>query len=1231
MAKKYASSESFGVRSPAALTALDGWLATFPAGIRRKGREDYERGLVVAAWSEAEHYFEATVEGSTQVDDVTLFLTRGIWSSQCTCPAGTNCRHTVAAGLRWIASRGENFNEGDVGTLDESGALKKKPAAASSKPVRPTAKKVSFREEWEPIIAAKLGRPLTEPEGRRLGQLAAMFGEFFQNHRSLYADTMRRHGFGEFLAANMHLYMPLYQGWWDHDTAPADPWALWQYIAFDAERMGRAIPEVFLPMTDTSAVRALLDDRLLQEELSRWRQALAAPDPFSSQVRPSPVSDIGNLRGRINPEGQLQIEVRAAADKAWKAPRQSWFRSLASAFPADFEHLPPAEAALGVALAAESRTSYYNFSHKLPVPAESAGRILRSSAARAAIVLPGDRPFALAPAPLVREAIVSSKSANRLELRLVTPDGRDASSAKLLVGRPTPLYYFDGLVWPGPPPVPAVQLPTAALADERIIGPLREAGLRLPASVEVKIQRVALRPRLHCELYEPNSYDASHFHVRLTARAEDPPCEQAWSGHGGWHWTEHGAPPPRRPGDPLLEFDLSAAHAVSARFAEFRLTWDDWYGAWSRYVAKSFPDDFIAWHATLPAGLEVALSPNLASLLGAPLRAHIDFSTLPATGSGRDWFDLTIGLRVEDTTLKPDEIALLLKARGKWVRLPKRGWRRLELAETEPTKGDVADTLARLGLGAIDVLATGKAATHRLHLLQLAGEADAFESRDAKFAAALRERIAGLAVAPPPPLPAGLGATLRPYQVEGFHFLAHLAANGFGGVLADDMGLGKTVQALAWLLHLASSKPAQGNVDSPGNDSPLRVLVVCPKSVTHGWLTETARFAAPLAAVAFTPALVEAGSSAETKSGDATGPQLLVANYTQLRLNAAWFHERTWDVVVLDEGQFIKNPGSQVASVARALPARHRLVLTGTPIENRLTDLWSLFAFAQPGLLGTLTAFRRQYPDDDPAAQARLHRRVRHFLLRRTKAQAAPDLPPRTEDDLVVELEGDQRKLYDAELKRAQSQLLGIATDRALDAVRFNVLASLLRLRQICCHPALIDPAHRESPSAKLDALLERIEELHEEGHQVLVFSQFVQMLEIIRDKLVAVGIGHLMLTGATENRAELVAEFQRDRTKTVFLLSLKAAGFGLNLTAASYAILYDPWWNPAVEAQAIDRTHRIGQTRPVMAYRLLASGTVEEKIRALQKEKAALAAAVVQEESLAKVLDLESLRRILA
>ena len=437
------------------------------------------------------------------------------------------------------------------------------------------------------------------------------------------------------------------------------------------------------------------------------------------------------------------------------------------------------------------------------------------------------------------------------------------------------------------------------------------------------------------------------------------------------------------------------------------------------------------------------------------------------------------------------------------------------------------------------------------------------------------------------------------------------------------MGLGKTVQALAWMLQLSTEKSKKAAKPKTENE-PFRALVVCPKSVTHGWVTETARF---------TPDLTTTVFSAETGrlDTDRKHPDILVANYTQLRRHAERFRSVTWDVVVLDEGQFIKNPKSQVALAARALPARHRVVLTGTPIENRLTDLWSLFAFAQPGLLGDQVNFRRQYTDASHEGLQRLHRRVKHFLLRRTKAQAAPDLPKRSEDDVIIDLEGEQRELYDAELKRARAELLGVKTAKELGKVRFHVLASLLRLRQICCHPALIDPSHADIPSAKLDALLERVEELAEEGHQVLVFSQFVKMLNIIRDRLVEREIGHLILTGSTENRAELVDTFQKDPSKTVFLLSLKAAGFGLNLTAASYAILYDPWWNPAAEAQAIDRIHRIGQTKPVIAYRFITAGSVEEKIRALQHEKAALAASVVQEESLSKVMDLDSLRDILS
>ena len=1227
------------VKTPESLAALRAWLAEFDETLRKRGKSSYETGQVTALRGNADHFVEADILDEEPLR-VTLFLTRGIWSSRCTCQRTGGCKHVYAAGLAWLAAV---ETETAPPNPDARPGLAPEPAASLPTPppavVAPPPEKTSFREQWTPVLAAKLGRPLTAAEGQQLESLAALYIEFARAHGTLYPGALLRHGFEHTPPRGAPLYAPAFPGWWDHATAPGDPWALWQYIAHDYELGGHTIPKVFRPLTNTSAIRVAIDEHLLQHDLAAWQRALGATDDSATPARTHPATvELAGLRARVRPEGGLLIEVRSGAGKPWKSPPQKWFVALANARPIDFEHLTPPESALALALAAESRAGLQPPTLRQPLPAEATANLFRTRAARDAIVLPDGKPFVVGADALVLEASISPTARERLDLRLITPDGRSAARATLITLRPSPLYFFEHRVWPGPPPTPATPLPTAALGDTRLMSRLRAVGLRLPAALELNVRRVPLRPLLKCWLTPaPDDPEAMHFHAQLLARADDLPCEQHWI-NTGWHWTPRGAPTLRRPGEPLLEFDLTDAQGVSARLADFFLNWHEWDGDWARPVTKSFPEDFVAWHATLPPGLAVEASPGLANLLGPPLRAHVEFSAAPAETTGRDWFNLTVKLRVEDTKLTADEIALLMKARGKWVSLPRRGWHRLEVV-TDETDASTTAALSRLGLDPTDVLTDGRPATHRIHALQLAAEADLLETRDAELATALRERVASLAALPRPPLPTGLRATLRPYQQEGFHFLAHLSALGLGGILADDMGLGKTVQTLAWLLYLsdatAPSTPGsreRERVDSPESPDtpatapkPFRTLVVCPKSVTHGWLVESARFTPALNATAFNPSLANPDSQLS-----ALNPQLLVANYTQLRLNSEWFRAQKWDVVVLDEGQFIKNPGSQVASVARSLPSRHRLVLTGTPIENRLTDLWSLFAFAQPGLLGTQTSFRRQHDQADAEALSRLHRRVRHFLLRRTKAEAAPDLPSRTEDDIVVELEGEQRRLYDAELKRARSQLLGVENNTALAAVRFNVLASLLRLRQICCHPALVDPAHRDLPSAKLDALLERLEELRDEGHQVLVFSQFVGMLELIRTRLVTSGIDFLMLTGATENRAELVDEFQSDKTKTVFLLSLKAAGFGLNLTAASYAILYDPWWNPAAEAQAIDRTHRIGQTRPVIAYRLLAEGTVEEKIRALQKDKAALAAAVVQEESLANVLDLDSLRQIL-
>jgi SNF2 family DNA or RNA helicase len=373
----------------------------------------------------------------------------------------------------------------------------------------------------------------------------------------------------------------------------------------------------------------------------------------------------------------------------------------------------------------------------------------------------------------------------------------------------------------------------------------------------------------------------------------------------------------------------------------------------------------------------------------------------------------------------------------------------------------------------------------------------------------------------------------------------------------------------------------------------------------------------------------EEASELESARADA---DLVVVNYSQLRALSPQIAQHPWQAVILDEGQYIKNPDSQTAQAARALRADYRLALTGTPIENRLLDLWSIFAFCMPGVLGNRAHFTRTYNrSDDPFARRRLAARVRPFLLRRLKTQVAQDLPDRVEEDLFCEMESEQKTLYRAELKHAQQMLLHVTTQKELNEQRFNFLTSLLRLRQICCHPGLVSEELRKAESAKVNALLDLLEPLLEEGHKVLVFSQFLGLLDILRQLAKEKEWPHFYLAGDTENRGSLIEQFQNTDGAAVFLISLKAGGFGLNLTAASYVVLFDPWWNPAVEAQAIDRTHRIGQTCKVIAYRLLIQDSIEQKIRQLQRTKAALAEDVLGEERFAQNLTLDDLRFLFA
>jgi len=472
---------------------------------------------------------------------------------------------------------------------------------------------------------------------------------------------------------------------------------------------------------------------------------------------------------------------------------------------------------------------------------------------------------------------------------------------------------------------------------------------------------------------------------------------------------------------------------------------------------------------------------------------------------------------------------------------------------------------------------------------------------------------------------------LRPYQREGLGWLEFLRWFGMGGILADDMGLGKTIQVLA-LLH----KHYRGEESASAEQGEHRPsLVVAPKSVVFNWIDEAHRFTPDLRVVAY------AGAERHELREQFGEVDLIVASYGLMPRDVEELSEHAFEYVILDEAQAIKNPSSQRAKAVRLIPAGHRLALTGTPVENHLGDLWSIFEFLNPGMLGSGARFSEQLRGglEDPRnidAARQVGQVLRPFILRRTKTQVLDDLPSKTEQTLVVEMDAAQRKIYD-ELRDHYRGTLLERFDQAGERVTGGkhglvVLEALLRLRQAACHPALIDAGRQEVGSAKLEALIEQLHELIDEGHKALVFSQFTSMLALVRERLDAEGLTYEYLDGQTRDRKPRVERFQNDDSVPLFLMSLKAGGLGLNLTAADYVFILDPWWNPAAEAQAIDRTHRIGQTRHVFAYRLICRDTVEQRIIELQRQKSELAEAIVDgSEHVLRTMTRDDLERLLS
>ena len=579
-----------------------------------------------------------------------------------------------------------------------------------------------------------------------------------------------------------------------------------------------------------------------------------------------------------------------------------------------------------------------------------------------------------------------------------------------------------------------------------------------------------------------------------------------------------------------------------------------------------------------------------------------------------DWFDLGVTITVEGRLVPFLDVFLALSRGEPCLLLPDGAWFSLDKPELR--------ALARL-IEEARALQDSPGGPLRISRYQ-AGFWDELAALGVTGyqAAAWREQVQGLlspgAIGQAEP-PAGLRARLRPYQQDGFGWLAFLWEHRLGGILADDMGLGKTLQSLALICHARQRDPAA---------APF--LIVAPASVVANWAAEAARFAPDLNVVTVTGTVARLGQDLGEL---VAGADAVVTSYTLLRIDFAAYAALGWSGLLLDEAQQAKNRQSKIYQCARRLAAPVKIAITGTPMENNLMELWSLLSITAPGLFPSPDRFRDYYArpverQGDSERLAQLQRRIKPLVRRRTKEQVAADLPAKQEQVLEVDLHPQHRKAYQTRLQRERQKVLGLIGD--MNSNRFAIFRSLTVLRQLSLHAGLVDEAHAGLASAKIDALLGQLQQVTGGGHRALVFSQFTGFLGKVRERLEAEGIPYCYLDGSTRDRAAVVRRF-KDGTAPVFLISLKAGGFGLNLAEADYCFLLDPWWNPATETQAVDRAHRIGQTRSVMVYRLVARDTIEDKVMALKARKARLFSSVLDDgNAFGTTIDADDIRALL-
>jgi|JI6StandDraft_1071083.scaffolds.fasta_scaffold00987_2 superfamily II DNA or RNA helicase len=1049
---------------------------------------------------------------------------------------------------------------------------------------KPAEIEISFQE----VVEKRMARQFTPEEEAYFGKVEKRFQRVQQTGTIFDHDMVRLHPKWSIQSVDP---LPLWP------ESPKTLREFWDYVALALTDRGLPIPGFLRNVADLTAVRDRLREWRQERTVPLWkeriRRLLKDDSGLGDQIRRA-----GDLRLLISP-GEARLQGRFGDEEKFRPITGGELRELEEAQSMGGLMVPPeAELLLLSAIGQSSANATDVCRFDLDSYGQWIGSLFQQPALESRLVTLDEHAFRRA-SSLLRWQGVEDLEVNQLKLSLVTDTGEAAPSPlRVLHGKETQ-YLSEDTLFLGPlwmsdetKVEAAVSIPLAALNSQEGIEFMEKLGVPLPPSIagRVKHEVLNVQVRAACQKKAPGS-NIEYATFQAEALSQDGKVREKLSANGWAPVLDHSA----RDEDSIICRNREALASAEGIIRQLHPTWDIEAQGYRVRLTKTFPDQFNTWATQLPECVSLATDERLQTILADPLIARVRIEATQT--STIDWFDLRMIFEIEGADLKAAEIRKLVAAKGGFVQLADGTWRRVKLELTE-------EQIALMDQLGID-LDSPTDELHQLHWRQLTGD-KAEQIINPRAWQTITQRMEQARLEEKPEPPEGLAVTLRPYQVDGYHFLAYLTVNKFGGILADDMGLGKTIQSISWVLWLRTRFR---------NAWPT--LVICPKSVLDVWANEFTK-AAPGLRVQIIRDKEELDLE-KLKSET----QVLVMNYAQMRGCIDHLETVKWLAIIMDEAQQIKNPDSQAARAARRLKAENRLALTGTPLENRLLDLWSLMTYAMPGALGDRAYFTRNFDRrKDGKASERLSARLRPFMLRRTKSQVARDLPSRSEESLLCEMSTEQAKLYKEELARAQHLLLTSSNFEVLTRKRFAVLQALTRLRQICCHPQLANAENSKAESAKLTATLELIEELHAEGHKVLLFSQFVSMLEILRERLTEMSIPYYWLTGSTNNRSEVVDLFQNDSDACVFLLSLKAGGSGLNLTAASYVILYDPWWNPAVEAQAIDRAHRIGQTQPVMAYRMITKNTIEEKIMLLQQKKQLMSANILGEGGFARTLE---------